>query len=816
MQGAKPVPKFSSFKPKPVPPPTEDHRKGRREDEKLKSWDDDDTRRKSKSRSHRHRSRSREYRSRHEYRKDESKHRPREDVAERQAPQLKPAEKEQDLYIVDRKGDIYNVTYGTIHRYNVPQYRRVGQGRVLGLSGRYKIDRDFNDEGAVLIRADAWQGDGTRHRIKNILSKANTRSMRLLRVRRETTTETTDAQRDFLPLNTHGSRKRRRVSGAFSPSDISDSEAETSHYRSILGKAKPDEDVPSDMEITSASDSAEDGATINWERTVGQRNSELSRRVEERPQDIDAWVELIDYQDRIIAGSEESRQLSTAEKSSLADIKLSLYDKALKRVGASVRKDRLLLGYLMEGTKLWESKKLSEQWNAILKHNPGYVGLWVKYLDFRQTEFLDFTYERCKLIFIDCLKLNASSADSAEKDMIQTYLFLRMTLFMREAGFSELATGLWQAILEFVLFRPSNSEEDLISSFVAFWDSEAARIGESGAKGWRNSNVEIDPIISSSQTTLLPRSLFASWVEAEMRLRRTARLPARTLDEVENDDPFRVVLSSDIQEFLTYFENWRSQDILIRGFISFCHLPPLASALFSENSRSQSGDPFLRNELVGLSDSTLTRVLNVGQLDESETSKLATPVPLENITHTVENLFGEDKWFSSLATWKTMTVHGDSPVDAEWVRRAFRLLVDTAPMDDALAEYALAVEFAINPKDAKKYAKTLLKKRSSSLRLYNAYALMESRSGNITAAAHVLASTLSMVSNLTDQQKLEYGPLLRTVVWEALMVNKKKEALEVLLSIPNFALDVKSLGQGSMERVVSPTELLKSQRVCEC
>jgi hypothetical protein len=91
---------------------------------------------------------------------------------------------------------------------------------------------------------------------------------------------------------------------------------------------------------------------------------------------------------------------------------------------------------------------------------------------------------------------------------------------------------------------------------------------------------------------------------------------------------------------------------------------------------------------------------------------------------------------------------------------------------------------------------------------------MESRSGNATAAAHVLASTLSMVSNLTDQQKLEYGPLLRTVVWEALMVNKKKEALEVLLSIPNFVLDVKSLGQGSMERVVSPTELLKSQRVC--
>jgi hypothetical protein len=136
-------------------------------------------------------------------------------------------------------------------------------------------------------------------------------------------------------------------------------------------------------------------------------------------------------------------------------------------------------------------------------------------------------------------------------------------------------------------------------------------------------------------------------------------------------------------------------------------------------------------------------------------------------------------------------------------------------MDDALAEYALAVEYAINPKDAKRYAKTLLKKRSSNLRLYNVYALMESRSGNATAAAHVLASTLSMAQYLTDEQQLEYGPLLRTVVWEGLAASRTGEALEVLLSIPNFAVDMTCLGQASMQRAVSPAELLKSQRVCK-
>ncbi|KKA20002.1 hypothetical protein T310_6000 [Rasamsonia emersonii CBS 393.64] len=682
-------------------------------------------------------------------------------------------------------------------RYNVPQYHRVGKGRVLGLPAGFKIDRDHKDEATIVIRTDTdiWQGDGSRHKSKSVLSRGETKETRFFRVRRETASDASDARKDFLPLSSEGSRKRRKLLGDFSAMDTSDSEAEKYAYRSIHGKAKPEQDIGSDLEIESASDLSEnDGVVLNWEQEVRQRNSELSRRVEEHPEDIDAWLELIKHQDALLSGSrEETRQLTAAEKRSLADIKLSLYEKAIKKVGANPAKDRLLLGYLEEGAKLWDFKKLSEQWHDVLKRNS-------------------------RAIFVDCMKLNASSPDSPEKAVIHAYLFLRMTLFMREAGFLELANGLWQAVLEFTFFRPEefkrDSGERALTAFMDFWDSEVARIGEEGAKGWNSDdNASLEPRISASQSRVVPGSLFASWLESETVQRRNARLPARTLDEGEDDDPYRVVLSSDIQDFLPYFTDWKSPDVLIESFLCFCRLPPLASPTLSETSRSWSGDPFLRNELVESPDSALVEMLSTRQSEPHHSPKVLDSPPLQNVIHSLDTLFAEkDRWFSSLATWKTLVFSDYSPIDPDWVRRALRLLVDASPADDALAEYVLAVEFVCDAKEAKKYAKSLLKRRSASLRLYNVYALMECQSGNSASAAHVWATTLSMSTSISDVQKLEYGPLWRTWVWESLDGRKQGEAVQLLLAIPGYTVDLKSLGDAPTSRIASPAELLKSQR----
>ena len=60
----------------------------------------------------------------------------------------------------------------------------------------------------------------------------------------------------------------------------------------------------------------------------------------------------------------------------------------------------------------------------------------------------------------------------------------------------EIAIAIWQAQLEFNCLAPLNSqnhankcqepfeEEEKVSSFQHFWESEVPRVGEDGAQGW--------------------------------------------------------------------------------------------------------------------------------------------------------------------------------------------------------------------------------------------------------------------------------------------------------------------------------------------
>ncbi|OKL61538.1 hypothetical protein UA08_03309 [Talaromyces atroroseus] len=810
MQEAKQVPKFASFKAKP-PPPTEDVNIGHVDEEAQRR--DERSRHKSRHHSHNHHHRSRQGDRHLKHGSRREKESPR--AAPSAPPQ--PDEEPQDIYKIDRKGDIHNVIYGTIHRYSIPQYRRAGRGRILGLPARFKIDRTYDGEDSLLVRADGSIADGTRHKTRSILSAADAKERRVLRIRQDLIADNDDAHKNFIPLDYNGSRKRQRILGG---DDVSDSEAEKYGYRSILGKAKPEQqDIPSDMEASLESDSNEEGSAVKWNREANQRNLELLRRAEDNPSDIGAWMEVIKYQDTLLAGSDSRRQLTAAEKRSLADIKLSLYDKALKKVGKHPEKYRLLLGYLEEGTNLWDSKRLGEQWHTILKHNSGYISLWMRYIDFRQTAFLDFTVERCKDIYLDCMKLNASSDNDAEKETIHMYLFLRMTLFMREAGFSELAVGLWQAALEISLFRPkeltNSSKDDFMNSFALFWESEVARIGEPGAKGWGSGkSPELEAFTTTdAQTQIRTETLFSSWNVEERRLSRGARLPARTLDIVENDDPYRVVLGSDIEVFLPFFATWRDTNTLVDGFLKFCFLPPLNSLRYSTRDIVTSGDDaFLRTELIYLSDSYITRLINSNpEMTEGAKHPLVFDMaPLQNMIHSVDSLFADSNWFQSLATWKEIIKNEESIIDAEWVRRSLKLLVGTFPQDDILAECTLAVEFALDPSEGKKYAKSLLKKRPSSLRLYNAFALMETRNDNFSTASHVWATTLSMAASLSETQKLEYGTIIRSWVWEYMVLGRIDAAIKVLISVPDFVIDLKTLEQGSFS--IIPTQRLKTER----
>ncbi|BDD55700.1 Protein nrde2 [Monascus purpureus] len=802
-QEKKSIPRFTSFKPKPAPPPEVNRPHEHRDREKLSR--DEKSRHNSRHRSHRERRADRRE-HRHHRRDDHSS------TSRRVEPIVnEPPQPETDLYIVDLKGDKYNLVYGTLHRYSVPEYRRIGRGRVLGLPPSYRIDRDSTEGDAVVIRTDTWRADATRAKTRSVFSKQDRRPARYLRVRKDVHTDPTDASKDFLPLNIFGKRKRSASLGRV------DSEDEKYAYRSIHGKAKPEDVLPSEFEVVSESESDdEEKRRIDLEDEVKQQNAEFSRAVEQNPHDVAAWLRLIHHQDALLGGAvNESRPLSYAENMSLADIKLSLYKKALKRVGDTPSKDRLLLGLLEEGSKLWDTKKLSEQWQDTLKNNAGFISLWIKYLDFRQTEFLDFTYDRCMAAFVDCLKLNVSSPDSREKVYIQTYLLLRLTAFMREAGFTDHAVGLWQAILEFNVFQPdelnqSSAKDQALSAFREFWESEVARIGDAGAKGWKSdSSAPVEPKMSTSKFHVDRRSVFASWSVCERERIINARMPARSLDESDEDDPYRVVIFSDLQELLSQCWGLELKDALIDGFLYYCHLPPLLTPDNTETTRRWGGDNFLRNELIDNPEFTLNNWLP--RLNTDTEDPAISPVLFlhNNLIHTTDILFGRhQQWFSSFSQW-TSNLDGRSDIDTGWVRRTLRMLAEANPTNDGLAEYALAFESACDTKDAKKYAKSLLKKRSSSLRLYNAYALMECRTGSRAAAEHVWATALSMSTTFPDHDRIECALLWCTWLWELLWIQDNARASHLLLSMPQNNVDLKSFPETLSQAVFSPTGLLK-------
>ncbi|KAG6498103.1 hypothetical protein ZIOFF_046012 [Zingiber officinale] len=85
----------------------------------------------------------------------------------------------------------------------------------------------------------------------------------------------------------------------------------------------------------------------------------------------------------------------------------------------------------------------------------------------------------------------SASLQSVDSSFVQLELglvdiFLSYCRFEWQVGYQELATGLFQAEMEYSLFCPSlvlssNSKQRL---FEHFWKSNAARVGEDGALGW--------------------------------------------------------------------------------------------------------------------------------------------------------------------------------------------------------------------------------------------------------------------------------------------------------------------------------------------
>ncbi|KAI2035325.1 hypothetical protein LOZ45_000310 [Ophidiomyces ophidiicola] len=803
-KGKQAVPKFSSFKPKlPLQAvATEHHQEKHRDDKGARERDAAQGSQKSRhGRRHAHPKES----------KDSDKLAPPEHprVPERSIEYRERSQLASDIFKIDRKGDRYNVEYGAPHKYDIPLYRRLGAGRVLGLRSNYVIDHESSMGNKIVIHmSGSGRTDIDRQRFNTSAWRQASKYKDFRRVRPSVPAQAgAELQQNFIPLSSSGSRKRRKVENSlYYDVDFPD-------YRSLEGKAKPPQESAFDMDLTSDSDLESEG------QAARQQNSKLSVHVSAHPEDVSGWLDLIDHQENLVgvADSEGRRTFTSAERRSIADVKISIYEKALTKVSSSAPRDRLILGMMEEGAQVWDTKTLSNNWKNILQSNAGYISLWVKYLDFQQTRFTSFTYENCRSILLECLHIIRTSRDNDKRDIIHIYILLRLSLFMREAGYQEHAVAMWQAILEFNFCRPPDlsTTYDAISSFSDFWDGEGARLGEANARGWDAAGHE-PPTAKAAPPpgTVDTAAIFDSWIKVEQNLMHHSCLPARTQDEAQEDDPYQVILSSDISEFLAIFSEDVS-DLLLDAFLLFCRLPPQSSGKNPDTLSQWCEDPFIRNLILDQSDIPAQWLESISSGPENHESATPILLPYSNFANNEDTMFSDaSSWYSAFLSWKNTYADNAGIIDARWARQTLRHLVGRTPTNDALAKYSIGLEYACNPDNATKYAKSLLRKRPLSVELYNTYALVESRRGQDAAAEKVWMTTLSMNNSFSEDAKRDFVLLWRSWLWELLTKQDIHKAIQLLRAMPDTSIDAEQLSEKAQQAAdLSPAELLKIRRI---
>jgi tetratricopeptide (TPR) repeat protein len=706
-------------------------------------------------------------------------------------------------FIEDRKSDESNVRYGTAHRYTVPKYRESGQRGLLGLTRHFKTTPEL-EPGRRLVTTERPQLS-ERHGAKSLRTTILKESGLTRVVAEENADVEVDTRRNYLPLSPHRSRKRRKLDNLRrSTNGLLEDPQENN--------ADDDSDSATGEDFASRSTTSDPGletgpapVPISFQG-VRERHVQLSRRVDEEPANVDAWLALVQHQDLFLAQDADglSRTSSNAQKRAVADVKLSIYEKALSKTKGHPLQDRLVSGMMTEGSKVWESQKLAKEWRSVLKGYPSSLGLWVRYLNFRQTNFGTFTYENCLEVFKDCLNMIRNRETSPHVERVRIYVFLRMTTFMREAGFSEHAHALWQAILEHCFYEPSQDQaSNELFSFEDFWDSEVPRLGEEGAPGWKNSaRVEIEPGSDHPLSTITDRSRFETWTTYERQRMSASTLPARTLDEVDENDPYRVILYSDIQPFLFRPAGAQALNELLEAFLCFCGLPPLHCLLWS--NRLLSEDPFLNNSFLDANHEDL------GSWFISADRNQPDNFPVPSFVIDTGSLFAvNEHWFSP---WKCLQSIPSNKAQSKWTQRSLRQLLPAFANVELLAEYVIAFESQLNPKEARKYAKSLLK-RHPSIRVYNAFALLEWNAGNIEDAERVWSTALSMRSSFPEASQQDIILIWRSWLWALLDQKEFSKALRLCLAVPDEKITPDDLSQaGTAYLDGHPTSKLRSRQ----
>ena len=149
--------------------------------------------------------------------------------------------------------------------------------------------------------------------------------------------------------------------------------------------------------------------------------------------------------------------------------------------------------------------------------------------------------------------------------ILKRVLTLPFRQILRQAGYTERAIAIYQALLELNLFSPPLDSSSVLVAMEPFWDARLPRVGEPGARGWADelaarrdrppagNDTEIPEPTDTQEDNLLasgsPKDVIWRDVEA-LRAERHWLPWDRPGQEDDCEDTDRIVLFEDVKAFL--------------------------------------------------------------------------------------------------------------------------------------------------------------------------------------------------------------------------------------------------------------------------
>lgn len=650
------------------------------------------------------------------------------------------------LFRLDIKGDRQNLAYQSLHQASVPKYH--SRLNAIGLDRRLRLSR-ISDTRHTIVASGLESAQ--KHPRPQSLSFAEPHPSQFVRHQATQSDAITD-QIDFVSLKDGHQRKRRRLLSASDSGSNSDASSDNEASRPDI-----------------------EGS----DRVLGdvyQRQRELREKVVKQPKDIEAWFAMIELQqDLILATQGRHGSPTAAQRRTIAELRIAVYREALSEHNGSPAEEKLVTGLMKEGSKIWDHPRQLAEWSVFIKNSTS-VKRWLHYLGFLQSHS-NFSYEDCVNAYQSCLLALNTPSPNGDRDRNCIYIILRLTIFMKQSGFGERALAIWQAIMELNLCRPSSiPSEEALSALEDFWNSENPRFGEPDAKGWDSEAVHLsgrprdDPTLPAPNT----KDLYRSWYVAEETAASHAYFPATTMDNTSVDDAYRVVLFTDIRNFLLQLSSDENIPLLLDAVLCYCGLPLISDTSSSSPWRE---DPFLYQPRL-FCDSP-------GQSDQ-----LSLGIPFTGIND-ITTLFASTSPFSALPSVPSQLW--------PWAQGVVEQVASRKGSDNRLGFFAIALTLHNDPVSARKLSRRLIKRNPGHLELYNAFALVESRNGNQDSAENVWQTTLKLKAGSREPHNEAVLQLWRTWIFELLLQRNMSKIWRLLRDMSNDQIDFKELRNPGIE-----------------